>query len=142
MKLDHHRFVLRPDGTNEYRTVVLQFPSTYILLRVRTNRKPRQVLFTDFRRMQDDSRVKRKQVGRRDQEWIDINLLDPSLFGNKQTKPDKQSFKSPEINWCTAAHTFERLVYSSLLYYSSRQGAVQRRETEGIVLDHLDQLPS
>src|SRR6516225_844417 len=123
VKLDHHWFVFRSDRANKYRTAVLQLPSTYILLRVRTNRKPRQILFTDFWIMKNNSRIQRKQLARRDQERVDINLLDPSLFGNKQTESDKQPFESLEINARTAAHTFERVVNSSLLHCTSGQGA-------------------
>jgi len=47
MKLDHHRFVLRSDRANDDRTSVPEFPSTYILLRIRTNREARQIFFHD-----------------------------------------------------------------------------------------------
>src|SRR5271165_2559861 len=57
VELDHKRFILRPDRSNDYRSSVPKFPRTGILFGIGPNRQARQIFFWDALVVQNNPRV-------------------------------------------------------------------------------------
>src|SRR5580692_196479 len=119
MKFHHQRLVLRSDRPNGQRSSVAQLPLGDVLLWVRTNREPWQLVFAKFRLVQNNSRVQSQDFSVRRQKRININLFDPSLFSYQQAEMDEQRFEFWQIYRRSATDALESRINTRLLHHSS-----------------------
>src|SRR5271157_1268558 len=120
MEFHHQRLVLRADRSNGQRSSVARLPLGDILLWVRTNREPWQLVFAKLRTVQYNSRIQGQDLSVRRHKRVNINLLDPSLFSYQQAEMDEQSFEVWQIYRSSAMDTLESRIYTRLLHHSSR----------------------
>src|SRR5438876_9851601 len=95
-----------------------------ILFRVRTNRESWQLIFANFRIVQNNSRVQGQDLRVRRQQRVNINPFDPSLLGYQQAETDEQSFEISQIYRNSAANALEHRIDTCLLRHSERVSAV------------------
>jgi hypothetical protein len=119
MEFHHQRLVLRADWSNGQRSSVAQLPVGDVLLRVRPNRKPWQLLFTKLQTVQNDSCIQRQDLSARRQKRININLFDLSLFSYQQAEMDEQIFEVFQIYRSPTPDALECRINTRLFHHSS-----------------------
>src|SRR6516165_6774325 len=78
VKFHHERLVLRPDRTDGHFDAG-DFSSGHVIDRVWPDWRSWQVGFAYLRIVQDHARIQRDDLFGRNEEWIDVNFLDPAL---------------------------------------------------------------
>ena len=83
MELDHLRLVFRTDRADQHLFAVLHLSRMHVLRRIGTDRCLRKVNLLHLRSVDHHPRIQRQQpIGRR-QQRIDVDFLDPLLFGDQ-----------------------------------------------------------
>ena len=96
MKSRHQRLVL---GTNRPNGHLVPFLSVHRrrIARVGPNRERRQRV-GEVRRMQHDAGIERDQPLRRDEQRVDVDLLDPALFDDELAEANQQLVERGEVD--------------------------------------------
>ena len=102
----------------------------------------RQSLLCDFRPIYDHAGVQGQQSLRRGQHRVDVNLFDPALLDYELAEAHQQFFDCRNIDRFAPAHTEQRVENLRLFHHPSRQGGVERRQSQGMVLEDFHQLPA
>ena len=88
----------------------------------------------------DHPGVERQEPFGRREQGIDVNLLDPALLDDQIAKTDEQLLERRQVHRPPAANPSKRRENLGLLHHPAGQGAIERRQAEGAILDDLDQL--
>ena len=82
--------------------------------------------------MQDDAGVEGDEVIAGGKERVDVNFLDPALFGDELAEADHELFEGGEVHRLAAAHAFEGVVNLGALHHAPGQGGVEGRQGQGL----------
>ena len=119
---------------------VLHLPAGGVLGRVGPDGQLGQLVLGRLRVVQDDAGVERDQVVAGGKQRVDVDLLDPALFGDELAEADHELLQGGEVHRLAPAHAFEGVVDLGALHHAPGQGGVERRQGQGLVLEHLHEL--
>src|SRR5208282_6115420 len=114
VKIHHYRFVLRTDRTECHESAVGQLQPTHVFGRVGSNGKLRNLAVREFRTVQNKSGIQCYNPIRGDEQRIDIDLFDPTLFRYQVAKTDQYSFQRLWIDRSSSTNPFQRLRNAAL----------------------------
>src|SRR5579864_3379846 len=90
--------------------------------------------------MQNDSGIEGDEIFTGSEKRVDVNFLNPTLLGNQLAKADHELLQSGQIHGLSSPDALEGLVNPGGLDHAPGQSGIERRQTEGLVLENLDEL--
>ena len=134
------RFILRQDRADGHLRPVFGCPGSHVLDRVGTDGQLGQLFLLRVLIEEHHAGIQSDQFFRRCHQRIDVQFLDPALFGDQLREADQQALESSEIDRIAAAYTFQGGVDLGPFHHAPRQRRCERWQSEGAIFEDLHQL--